>query len=81
MSIWVSIPNQGPMKYEIYSSIEHGNVNEQQMSGIHVQNQIGYTSTVMTLNSQFSIHCIFSVVCGILHNTILCGRISEPPQI
>ena len=26
MSIWVSIPNQGPMQYEIYSSIEHGNV-------------------------------------------------------
>ena len=52
MRIWVSIPNQGSMKYAIYSYIEHGNVIEQQMSGIHVQNQIGYTSTVMTLNSQ-----------------------------
>jgi len=36
MSIWVSIPNQGSMKYEIYSSIEHGNVIEQQMPAIHV---------------------------------------------
>jgi len=53
MSSWVSIPNQGSMKYEIYSSIEHGTVIEQQMPGIHVQNQIGYTSTVMTLNSHF----------------------------
>jgi len=51
MSIWVSTPNQESMKYELYSSIEHGNVTEQQMSGIHVQTQIGYTSTVMTLNS------------------------------
>jgi len=33
------------MKYEIYSSIEHGNVIEQQMPGIQVYNQIGYTST------------------------------------
>ena len=32
------------MKYEIYSSIEHDNVIEQQMPGIHVHNQIGYTS-------------------------------------
>jgi len=30
MSMWVSIPNQGSMKYDIYSSIEHGNVIEQQ---------------------------------------------------
>jgi len=36
MSRWVSIPNQGSMKYEIYSSIEHGKVIEQQMPGIHV---------------------------------------------
>jgi len=28
MSIWVSTPNQGSMKYEIYSSIKHGNVIE-----------------------------------------------------
>ena len=41
------------------------------MPGIHVQNQIGYTCTVMTLNSHFSIHCIFSVVCVALHNTII----------
>jgi len=41
------------MMYEIYSSIEHGNVIGQQMPGIHVQTQIGYTSTVMTLNSHF----------------------------
>jgi len=40
------------MKYEIYSYIEHGNVIEQQMPGIHVNNQIAYTSTVMTLNSK-----------------------------
>ena len=45
MSIWVSIPTQRSMKYEIYSSIEHGNVIEQQMPGIHVHNQIGYTCT------------------------------------
>ena len=32
MSIWVSIPTQGSTKYEIYSSIEHDNVIEQQMS-------------------------------------------------
>ena len=32
MSMWVSIPNQGSTKYEIYSSIEHDNVIEQQMS-------------------------------------------------
>mgnify|MGYP000464657741 FL=1 len=53
MSIWVSIPNQVSMKYEIYSSIEHGNMIEQQIpgTGIHVQKQIGYTCTVMTLNS------------------------------
>jgi len=36
--MWVSIPNQGSMKYEIYSSREHGNVIEQQMPDIHVQN-------------------------------------------
>jgi len=40
MSIWVSIPNQESIKYEIYISIEHDNVIEQQMPGIHVQNQI-----------------------------------------
>jgi len=28
------------MKYELYSYIEHGNVIEQQMPGIHVHNQI-----------------------------------------
>ena len=73
MSIWVSIPNQGSMKYEIYSSIEHGNVIEQHMpgTGIHVHNQIGYTSTVMTLNSHFCIHYIFAVVCVALHNTTM----------
>ena len=38
------------MKYEIYSSIEHGNVIEQQMPGIHIHNQIGYTSTVKAQN-------------------------------
>ena len=58
MSIWVSTPNQESMKYELYSSIEHNNVIEQQMPGIHVQNPIGYTSTVMTLYSQFGIHYI-----------------------
>ena len=31
MRIWVSIPNQGSMKYEIYNSIGHGNVIEQQI--------------------------------------------------
>ena len=40
------------MKYELYSYIEHDNVIEQQMPGIHVNNQIAYTSTVMTLNSK-----------------------------
>ena len=65
MSVWVSVPNQRSMKYEIYSSIEHGNVIEQQISGIHVQTQIGYTSTVMTLN------LYVSVVCVALHNTIM----------
>jgi len=39
------------MKYEIYSSIEHNNVIEQQIPSIHIHNQVGYTSTVMTLNS------------------------------
>jgi len=67
MSIWVSIPNQESMKYEIYSSIEHGNVIMQHMSGIHLHNQIGYTSTVMKLNS----HCwytlyIFCSLCSIV---------------
>jgi len=72
MSIWVSIPNQGSMKYEIYSSIEHDNVIEQQMPGIHVQNQIGYTSAVMTLIHIFGIiDIIFSVVCVALHNTMM----------
>ena len=75
MSIWVSTPNQGSMKYEIYSCIEHGNVNEQQMSGIHVHHQIVYTSKVMTLNSQFW-HTVY-MFCVIQ----LCGRVSEPPQI
>jgi len=57
--MWVSISTQGSMKYEIYSSIEHGNVIEQQMPGIHVHNQIGYTSTIITLNSLFfGIHYI-----------------------
>jgi len=51
MSSWVSIPNQVSMKYEIYNSIGHGNVIEQQIPGIHTHNQIGYTSTVITLNS------------------------------
>ena len=59
------------MKYEIYSSIEHGNVIEQQIPGIHTHNQIGYTSTVMTLNSHFSIHYISCVVCVALHTTIM----------
>ena len=36
MGMWVSISTQGSMKYEIYSSIEHDNVIEQQMPGIHV---------------------------------------------
>ena len=36
----VSISTQGSMKYEIYRSIEHGNVFEQQMPGIHVHDQI-----------------------------------------
>ena len=40
-------------KLQVYSSIEHGNVIEQQMPVIRVQHQIGYTSTVMTLNSHF----------------------------
>jgi len=57
MSSWVLIPNQGSMKYEIYSSIEHDNAIEQQMPCIHVQHQIGYTSTVMTLNS----HCCYTL--------------------
>jgi len=51
MSIWVSILNQGSMKYELYSYIEHDNVIEQQMPGIHKQSD-RYTSTVMTLNSK-----------------------------
>ena len=42
MSIWVSIPNQGSMKYALYSSIEHGNVIAQQMPGIHVRHHIGH---------------------------------------
>jgi len=45
MSMWVSILNQGSMKYELYSYIEHDNVIEQQMPAIHVQKQIAYTST------------------------------------
>jgi len=53
MSIWASIPTQWSMKYEIYSFIEHNNVTEQQMLDMHVHNQIGYTSTVITLNSHF----------------------------
>ena len=61
------------MKYVIYSSIDHGNVIEQQIpgAGIHVHNQIGYTSTVRSLKSHFNIHYIFSVVCVALHNTIM----------
>jgi len=66
MSSWVSIPNQGSMKYEIYSSIEHDNVIEQQIPDIHVQTQIGYTSTVMTLNSHvwYTLY-IFCSLCSI----------------
>ena len=42
------------------------------MPGIHVQNQIGYTSAVMTLIHIFGIiDIIFSVVCVALHNTMM----------
>ena len=71
MSIWISILNQGSIKYVIYSSVEHGNVIEQQIPGIHIHNQVGYTSTVRSLNSCFNIHYMFSVVCVALHNTIM----------
>jgi len=69
MSIWVSIPNLESIKYEIYSSIEHDNVIEQQIPGIHVHNQEGYTSTVMALNSHFwyTLYIFYSL----LHNTIM----------
>ena len=36
----VSISTQGSMKYEIYRSIEHNNVIEQQMPDLHVHDQI-----------------------------------------
>ena len=63
MSSWVSISRS--IKYEIYSSIDHGNVIEQQMPGIHIHNQIGYTSTVITLNSHvwYTLY-IFSSLCS-----------------
>ena len=56
------------MKYELYSSIEHGNVTEQQMPGIHVQNQIyKYSHDI-----EFTVWVyIVSVVCVALHNTIM----------
>ena len=65
MSMWVSILNQGSMKYELYSYIEHDNVIEQQMPAIHVQNQYG-NGIEFTF---FGIHYIFSVVCVALHYT------------